>query len=407
MIFDRATAAAADMAARLGTDVPTAAQLLGRALDDPINGYRALEENGISFTDGQVKQIRKMQESGKLLGAQKVLLDGVGRSVGGAARAQAQPMDRLRTTIGLLSQMFGESLLPTVNRVSRALDRFLRRLIDSGKVRKVFDGIRTALDVIGDGIEFLVKKVLPPLWPIFRNAFMPIIGLTRNLARVIRTVVRIFNSLIKFDFKEAWASAREIVSGAIDDFIRDIGTVTEPARRALSGIWEGLSDSAAQMLGGVGDTIKGAINDVIDILNDVIDKFNSLPGWVRLGKEIPTIGRIGDDAGPTSYMTTEQLFSPSSPIDPWLFPNKGKARAPKKQPLGPVPGRARSGSVTATHRMRAIAPVRPQSGTDIRAEASAAGGAPRAGSITIPLYLDGRVIARATARYMEELGSWA
>ena len=76
-IFDRATAAGADLAAAGFGSIDSNAVQLGKALEDPAKGMTALAKSGVTFTDAQKDQINAMQESGDLLGAQKILLGAV------------------------------------------------------------------------------------------------------------------------------------------------------------------------------------------------------------------------------------------------------------------------------------------------------------------------------------------
>lgn len=86
-IFDLATKSAADMAAKLGGDAASQSILLGKALNDPIKGITALTRVGVSFTAGQRAQIKAMQESGNVIGAQKLILGELTTEFGGAAAA--------------------------------------------------------------------------------------------------------------------------------------------------------------------------------------------------------------------------------------------------------------------------------------------------------------------------------
>jgi hypothetical protein len=86
-IFDRTTQALADVAARMGTDVPAAAIQLGKALNDPVRGLATLTRLGITFSDQQRDQIKKLTENNDLLGAQRIVLDELNKEFGGSAKA--------------------------------------------------------------------------------------------------------------------------------------------------------------------------------------------------------------------------------------------------------------------------------------------------------------------------------
>jgi hypothetical protein len=89
-VFTDATELALDFAARTGRDAVSAAQFLGKALNEPVKGMRALREAGIALTASQKDQITTLVQQGDLLGAQRIVLDELQRSYGGAARAARQ-----------------------------------------------------------------------------------------------------------------------------------------------------------------------------------------------------------------------------------------------------------------------------------------------------------------------------
>jgi cell wall-associated NlpC family hydrolase len=121
-VFNRATQAAVDMAAAMNGGIVDANGLkaaniqLGKALNDPVKGVTALSKVGVSFTQQQKDQIKTLVDSGKTLDAQKIILGEVGKEFGGAAAAASDPLVRLKTIAGNLSEQFGGFLLPVVDR---------------------------------------------------------------------------------------------------------------------------------------------------------------------------------------------------------------------------------------------------------------------------------------------------
>lgn len=86
-IFDRATTAALDLSTVMEGDLQGATVLLGKALQDPIKGMSRLSRVGIDLSGAQETLIKKLMESGDVLGAQKVILGAVEERYGGAAKA--------------------------------------------------------------------------------------------------------------------------------------------------------------------------------------------------------------------------------------------------------------------------------------------------------------------------------
>jgi len=86
-VFRETTELVADLSTRLGRDLKGSAVLVGKALQDPVRGITDLRTATISFSDSQEEAIRKMVKAGDIAGAQRVILDQLQSSIGGAARA--------------------------------------------------------------------------------------------------------------------------------------------------------------------------------------------------------------------------------------------------------------------------------------------------------------------------------
>jgi hypothetical protein len=116
--FDRALDHSADLAAFFETDMDTAAQTLGKALQNPVDGLAKLGRQGIIFSDEQKEMVAALMESGDIAGAQAVILDEVAAQVGTVAEdlaatsggQMAQAMNRL----GEAGEAIGTFLLPVL-----------------------------------------------------------------------------------------------------------------------------------------------------------------------------------------------------------------------------------------------------------------------------------------------------
>lgn len=120
-IFNRATAAAADLAAAgFGTLEGNAVQL-GKALQDPVKGLTALGKSGVTFTDAQKKMIEAMVKSGDVLGAQKIVLQAIEGQVKGTAAATASEADKANLAFGEMQESIGTALLPVILALAPAM----------------------------------------------------------------------------------------------------------------------------------------------------------------------------------------------------------------------------------------------------------------------------------------------
>lgn len=85
--FPDAIRLSADLAQTMGTDITSAAQTLGMALEDPIGAMGRLRRAGIMFTAEQETMIKNMVEAGNQAGAQSLMMDVLQSKIGGVAEA--------------------------------------------------------------------------------------------------------------------------------------------------------------------------------------------------------------------------------------------------------------------------------------------------------------------------------
>ncbi|AIM40784.1 tail length tape measure protein [Idiomarinaceae phage Phi1M2-2] len=105
--FPRAQEAILDVATAMGTDLRSATQQVGRALNDPIAGLSALSRSGIQFSDVQRENIRNFVEMGDIASAQSIILGELETQFGGSARAARNTLGGAITS---LKNAFGDLL---------------------------------------------------------------------------------------------------------------------------------------------------------------------------------------------------------------------------------------------------------------------------------------------------------
>lgn len=120
-VFAQTSQLMVDMSVAMGTDAKSSALQLGKALNDPTKGVTALARAGVSFTQQQKDQIATLQESGNVLGAQKIILGEVKKQFGGAAAAMATPADRAKVAWANFQEQIGTLLLPVIDKLLTAL----------------------------------------------------------------------------------------------------------------------------------------------------------------------------------------------------------------------------------------------------------------------------------------------
>jgi hypothetical protein len=238
-LFKDAMKSSADLAALLGQDLPGAARILGRALEEPTRGMMMLRRAGIVLTEAEKERIKTLKEQGKLLEAQKVLLKAVNDIVGGQAAAALNTASgaskQLSEFWGDLWETLGEELLP-------ALREFRFFLVELTKGFIVFaEKTQFARDAIFNVVAAFFKAgqiILQTLIPAFKansdfleNVFKPV-----------------YDSIMDF-FIERLADGTAGIVNFKDMVIVNL----EEMLLGAMGIFRRLADAADTMFGGVTD----------------------------------------------------------------------------------------------------------------------------------------------------------
>lgn len=175
-VFPAVTQTMLDMAVAMNNGVtPSAEQLssqamqLGKALNDPTQGLSALTRVGVTFTEQQKKQIKEMQASGDIMGAQKIILAELTKEFGGSAAAAATTfggqMENLNNRFGEIGEQLGKALIPMLQIFGEqlgALVVYLETLTPS-QIEFIAQtlAIGTALAVTVGGIALFIAALNP------------------------------------------------------------------------------------------------------------------------------------------------------------------------------------------------------------------------------------------------------
>jgi hypothetical protein len=128
-IFNQTTAIMVDMGRALGEDAAGSAIRLGKALNDPITGLTALRKVGVGFTEEQEAQIKALQNSGDMMGAQKIILAELQAQFGGSGAAYAKTFSGQLELMGHELGTIGEEATMAVMPALQGMIEQLRLLI--------------------------------------------------------------------------------------------------------------------------------------------------------------------------------------------------------------------------------------------------------------------------------------
>jgi Prophage tail length tape measure protein len=89
-IFEEAMPAIGDFATRFKMELPAAAMMVGKALNNPLTGMTRLQRQGVMFSEQQKEQIRNFVAVGDTASAQGVILGELQKEFGGLAEAMTK-----------------------------------------------------------------------------------------------------------------------------------------------------------------------------------------------------------------------------------------------------------------------------------------------------------------------------
>lgn len=271
-IFDRATKSVADFATRTGRDMPTAAIILGRALEDPATKISSLSRAGVVFTKGQREMVAQIQKTQGVMAAQKFILTELEKRYGGAAAAAGKTLpgqlnilrERFKDLSGDLLGVF----VPATTRAVTALTDFTKKLAARKGFSAKFDFIVSGLENLGvrifndlrDQIARIdVKKVVLRLQAELLKALN---GLARVAGQVNWQAVgkqlsaglaASLGQLATFIRSVDWSKVGEAIVSGIVDFLKSVDWVA--LFKGIVRLWVASFTALNQLIGGIG---KGA-----------------------------------------------------------------------------------------------------------------------------------------------------
>ena len=120
-IFPAVLTSSADLAAMMGTDLTSAAQLLGKVMQSPSESVGLLERQIGKLSEEEKKQIELMTRAGDVAGAQTFLLDLLQGRVGGVAQAMGETfsgqIEILKNQFSDLQEEIGFAVLPILQQL--------------------------------------------------------------------------------------------------------------------------------------------------------------------------------------------------------------------------------------------------------------------------------------------------
>lgn len=268
--FTGATESAADLAAFFETDMNDAALVLGKALQDPVDGLSRLGRQGIIFSEEQKAAVAAMVEAGDTAGAQALILAEVQGQVGQVAEDLAATsggqMTQAMNQLGEAGEALGTFLLPALTGLAGAL--------------KTLAGIFTSMPapVQGAVVAFAAFAALAG----------PILGMAANVSKAFGIIKSGFLALklvlLANPFVALAAAAVALVALIVLNWDK-IVEVFQGALRFISDTGKKLWTPISKGFGAAIDFIKGIWNAFARWWNSIEIAVPSI--------DIPFVGKVG------------------------------------------------------------------------------------------------------------------
>jgi hypothetical protein len=285
-IFDKASLAVANVSARMGTDLNSAAVQVGKALGDPIRGMTALRRIGVEFSDSQVALITRLTTTGHLLGAQKVILQELNKEFGGSAQAAGAAASPL-TKLNLLFREFAQQIGPMVIQIVEQVNKWLAKAISW--FQKLSPGVQKAIVV-----ALALVAALGPLILIL-GGIITVVGVVIELfnpwvlaivALVAITVLLITHwQEVKSVAQTVWNAVEHVVGKAVAFLIRIFADYLS----IMLSVFQAIIHGAAVAFGwipGIGGKLKAADAAFTSFKNNMVDGLRGIADhWSTFGSQ--------------------------------------------------------------------------------------------------------------------------
>lgn len=326
-VFPATTQTMLDMSTALGQDLNTSAMQLGKALNDPIQGVTALRRVGVQLTDDQSALIKKLVETGDVAGAQRIILEELGREFGNSAQAAggtfAGQLDILRNTLGNVAETVGTAFLPTIKELAGKLVEFVQSDQFQEWVQKISDWLMNELPVaIQKASDFWSNTLHPALltigaalgvvWQWLSENIPPAIAKlsefwTTTLKPALETVWRFiityivpaFQAIWNFfsvtipaalgKMRAAWNSDFGGIRTIVEGMWKHVQLVFDLFKKTFEGDWRGVGETLRAIVDNAWATIKTLFSDgvdaVLEFLRNLGPRVREID-WLQLGKDI-------------------------------------------------------------------------------------------------------------------------
>lgn len=308
-IFKDGMMAAADLATKLGVELPTAGKMMAKALQDPERGLALLRRANITFSDSQKELIKNFMETGKTAEAQRIILEQVNKTVGGQAAGAVEGFSgqwaQFSNRLADVGENIGHALMPAVLAVMPAIERFV-------KIVEIFiEPILSLLTMLAD-LTIQFWEWLVPIEALESGMTALIEWVTQlaiTIAEFLEPVIIFVKNAVTAFASAIWDAGTAIVEGMmpyvdaiVDTLMEWAGVIWDYLKPAL--IWlaemgirsftvfqtviQNFGDSAMLVIEAFALSVVSSFNIIVHVLTEVIPTYLSwfLKNWRTIFRDV-------------------------------------------------------------------------------------------------------------------------
>jgi len=319
-IFPQALQLTTDLAASLGTDLTSAARMVGMALDDPEAGIGRLNTQFRIFTAEQMDVIKAMAASGDVAGAQALIMQGLTEKVGGAAAAFGQTfagqLEIAKNKLDDVKEVIGGALLPVLTDLLTKFSEFVTSPVVTEFVDSFLNGFQN-VDIAGFLANIDWKTASQNLSDGIKNIDWVAVGnaIRTGLNAALVGIDFLLNTVLKTAIQNIdWAAVASAMGSAITgiiagafgyvdwdalmvDFKNGFVYIGQQALTALASTFG--YDSWARFA----NDVKNGFNYVIDTIKDFLGISSPSTVFASIGRDIVNGLIAGWDATIGQFLT--------------------------------------------------------------------------------------------------------
>lgn len=255
-------------------------------------------------------------------------------------------------------------------------------------VRTIIETVWNAIKMITSNTWNVIVNVIQTILSRLRSAFTTVFNVYRNI------IVNVWNA-VKNITSNVWGSIRSVINSIINTIRSTISSTFNSIQTIISNVWNGVKNTTSKVWNSMVGLIRTPVNSIIRIINGMINAINGVniklpkvPDWVpgiggkgggSIGFNIPNVPSLA--TGGVVHRPTLAMVGDAGHGNPEIVtPQKMMAETFRKELNRMIKGSGGNNNDG-------------NNGNNLPTE------------IVVPIYLEGREIARATAPYMDrELG---